>query len=338
MSRVSCFRKLSLVVLVLALSFVVASPGAQCKDKPVTLIFGGTMPTDDAATEAMYRLADIAAKKSGGSLKINIFPASQLGDAVSQTQAVSMGSQDMLVESCSYLRSKAPEIGICSYFFIFNSSQHYSKFTKSDLFKQWVQKYLDGTGVRTLTSNWVRLPRIMTANTPIKSVQDMKKLKVRVPTIGRSMSDSYKALGASPTPIAYGEVYLALAQGVINAADAPVDNMYTMKLYEPTKRIIITNQVWDSMSVWINDKKFQSLSAQQQRALSAAANEAGVWYSKKLNGTSKDYIAKMKAAGAEIVKLDLKPFKKLVAGKIKELEASGDLPNGLYDKIQAMDR
>lgn len=338
MSRVSNFRNMSLLLMVLALSFVVVAPGAQCKDKPVTLIFGGTMPTDDVATEAMYRLADTAAKKSSGSLKINIFPASQLGDAISQTQAISMGSQDMLVESSSYLRSKAPEIAICSYFFVFNSSQHYVNFTKSALFKQWVQKYLDGTGVRTLSSNWVRLPRIMTANTPIKSVQDMKKLKVRVPTIGRSMSDSYKALGASPTPIAYGEVYLALAQGVINAADAPVDNMYTMKLYEPTKRIIITNQVWDSMSVWINDKKFQSLSAQQQRALSAAANEAGVWYSKKLNGTSKDYIAKMKAAGAEIVKLDLKPFKKLVAGKIKELEASGEIPNGLYDKIQAMDK
>ena len=338
MSRLSVFKKLSVLLMIGALLFVVVAPGAQCKEKPVTLVFGGTMPADDVATQAMYRLADIAAKKSGGSLKINIFPASQLGDAVTQTQAISMGSQDMLVESCSYLRSKAPEIAICSYFFVFNSSQHYVNFTKSALFKEWVQKYLEGTGVRTLTANWVRLPRIMVANVPIKSVQDMKKLKVRVPTIGRSMSDSYKALGASPTPIAYGEIYLALAQGVINAADAPVDNIYTMKLYEPTKRIIITNHVWDSMAVWINDKKFQSLSAKQQRALLDAANEAGVWYSKKLNGTSNDYIAKMKAAGAEVVKLDIAPFKKLVAKKINELEASGEIPRGLYDKIQAMDK
>jgi tripartite ATP-independent transporter DctP family solute receptor len=338
MLRVSNFRKSSLLLMLLALSFVVVAPRTQCKEKPVTLIFGGTMPTDDTATEAMHRLADIAAKKSGGSLKIKVFPASQLGDAVSQTQAVSMGSEDMLVESSSYLRSKAPEIAICSYFFVFNSSQHYVKFTKSDLFKKWVQKYLDGTGVRTLTSNWVRLPRIMTVNTPVKRVQDMKKLKVRVPTIGRSMSDSYKALGASPTPIAYGEVYLALAQGVINAADAPVDNMYTMKLYEPTKRIIITNHVWDSMSVWINNKKYQTLSDKQQRILQDAANEAGVWYSKKLNGTSKDYIAKMKAADTEVVKLNLAPFKKLVANKIKELEAKGEIPHGLYDEIQAMDK
>jgi tripartite ATP-independent transporter DctP family solute receptor len=329
---------IAMMVVVLSVTVLANVVGAMPNEKVVTLKFGGTMPTDDVATEAMNRLAKSAAQKSGGSLKIDIFPASQLGDAVSQTQAVSMGSEDMFVESCSYLRSKAPEIAICSYFFVFNSSQHYANFTKSDLFKQWVKKYLDGTGVRTLASNWIRLPRIMTANIPVKSVQDMKKLKVRVPTIGRSMSDSYKALGASPTPIAYGEVYLALAQGVINAADAPVDNMYTMKLYEPTKRIIVTNQVWDSMAVWINDKKFQSLSVKQQKALVAASNEAGAWYSKTLNGASKDYIAKMKAAGTEVVKVNLAPFKKLVAEKIKEMEAKGEIPKGLYDKIQAMDK
>jgi tripartite ATP-independent transporter DctP family solute receptor len=311
---------------------------AESKDEIVTLKFGGTMSSEDIATEGMQRLADLASKKSNGTLKIEIFPASQLGDALTQLEGVATGSQDMFIEASSYMHSVVPEYDLLPYFFVFNSSEHYKKFTESELSNEFNQRYLEKTGVRILANNWLRAPRELSSKKPIHSIEDMKGLKVRVPQVGTSMINSYKALGANPTPVAWGETYLALQQGVVEACDAPLDSMYSMKFYEPTKRVVLTHHIYDSLSVFVNDSKFQSLSDNQKKALEEAAKETGEWYTKTVQESINEYITKIKEAGAEVVEIDTAPFKKAVADFILASEAKGELPAGLYEKLQALDK
>lgn len=310
------------------------------EEPSVTIKFGGTMSTEDIATEAMYKFADLVADKSGGTITVEIYPSSQLGNATTQLESVAIGSQDMFVEASSYMHSSVPEYDLLPYFWVFNNAEHYKKFTESELATKLSQKYLDETGVRVLGINWIRTPRILSTNKKITSIDDFKGLKCRVPSVGTSMSNSYAALGAAPTSIAWGEVYLGLEQGVVNACDAPVDSMYSMKFYEPTDRVVLTNHIYDSLAIWINEIKFQSLTDQQQKILIDAVSEVGKWYSQEAAKKGAECINLMKDAGAKVIELDdtaTAQMKSAVETIIRELESTGDIVIGLYDEIQAMD-
>ncbi|WHH60624.1 TRAP transporter substrate-binding protein [Petroclostridium sp. X23] len=314
---------------------------AASKEANVTLKFGGTMSTEDICTEAMYKFQDLVAEKSGGSITVEIYPTSQLGDATTQLEAVAIGSQDMFVEASSYMHSSVSEYDLLPYFWVFNGSEHYKKFTESDLAAKLNQKYLDATGVRVLGINWIRTPRILSTNKKVTAIGDFKGMKCRVPSVGTSMSNSYTALGAAPTAIAWGEVYLALEQGVVDACDAPVDSMYSMKFYEPTNRVVLTNHIYDSLAVWINEAKFKSLSDNQKKIITGATSEIGNWYSENAAAKSKKSIELMKEAGAEVAELDkatIAEMKNAVEGVIRNLEKDGKVESGLYDEIQAMDK
>lgn len=306
-------------------------------EQPVTLKFGGTMATDDLLTQSMYKVADLVKEKSNGTIKIEVYPSSQLGKAVSQMEAVSLGTQDMFMEaSVGYMVAKIPDMDITSYFWVIENDQHYKNLINSALWQKWITEYLNQTGVRTLASNYIRLPQLLSSKKPIKTLDDFKGLKVRIPPTGSGPLNCFKALGASPTPVDWSEVYLALSQGVVDACFASTDNMYAMKFYEPTKRVILANLIYNGCSIWINDKKFKSLSPRQQQILIDATNEIGEWYSSSVKSQGEDFLNKMREAGTSIEPLDIAPLKKVIENLIKQFVAQGKIKAGLYEEIQKL--
>ena len=87
---------------------------------------------------------------------------------------------------------------------------------------------MDEQGARVIANNWLRAPRVMLSKEPINSIEDMKDLKMRVPEI-ETYLESAKALGAKPTQVPWGEVYIALTQGVVEACEGPLDSVYSMR-------------------------------------------------------------------------------------------------------------
>lgn len=304
-------------------------------EKTFELVFGGIQSAEDTSTKAMEMMAELVSEKTNGTVKLTIYPASQLGSATTQIEAVSMGSQDMFIDASGFQSTFVPDKNAESMFFVFRDDEHYRAFLESDLNKKMENQFLEETGARVICNNWVRVPRCVASKTPVTCLDDFKGLKMRAPDI-KAYLDSMSALGASPTQIAWGETYLALMQGVVDASEGSLDQLYTMKFYDATMNITLTNHLRDSLVVIINDKVFQEMSENQRNALVEAAEEAGDWYSETCLQAADEYVEVMKSEGCQFYEIDIAPLQEVILEKSKQLEAEGQWREGLIDEIMSI--
>ncbi|KUO49296.1 MAG: hypothetical protein APF76_15955 [Desulfitibacter sp. BRH_c19] len=306
------------------------------EETKVTLSYGGIQSTEDATTKAMHKMAELVAEKSGGSLEIEVYPASQLGDAISQMEGVMMGSQDMFIDAASFIAQFVPDKQVDSLFFAFSDEEHFKTYLNDELMAKVEEEFLQERNVRVIDQGYLRAPRVMVSKSPINSLEDMSGLKMRVPEI-RTYLESVSALGANPTQIAWGEVYLALSQGVVDAAEGPLDAVYSMKFHEGAPYITMTNHIRDNLAVMINEDVFQGMSENQQQALVEAAAEAGEWYSDQVSSSLAETVEKLKSEDAIIIEdVDIEPFVNVMVETATKLEDEGVWAKGLFEQIQGL--
>jgi tripartite ATP-independent transporter DctP family solute receptor len=281
----------------------------------------------------MERFAKTVAEKSGGLIEVQVYPASQLGNATAQIEAVSMGSQDMFIDASGFVGTFLKDRQIDAMFFIFRDADHYKAFMNSPLNKAMEEDFRKLKGVKIISNNWYRAPRSFVAKNPFDA-NSFVGLKVRVPDI-KGYLESIAAIGGSPTQIAWGETYLALQQGVVDAAEGPADSLYSMKFYEAAKNIMVTNHIRDSLEMMINDKLWERLSPEQQKILVDAANEAGDWYTSQINATVEAAFRGIRDGGGNIIEINAAPLREKVSRRIEQIEADGSMwRKGLYQEIQ----
>lgn len=280
-----------------------ASGSDASGDPVVTLSFGSTSSAEDLITQAMNRVAETCKEKSGGSIQITVYPASQLGDATAQLESLSTGGQDMFIESeASYMQTYGiADAGVCS-FGVCNTQEKLSKLTQSDLWAEWEQQFLDTTGIATISNNWIRQMTVICSKKPLRSVEDFKGVKIRTVSSETTIA-VYNALGFSSTPISFSEVYLSLQQGVVDATFGTQDNVYTNSFYEQAPYILQWGPSCTNLGVWINNGKFSSMTEAQQQILVEACNEAGQWYTDSANEQTQGYIDDMISKNVELVYL-----------------------------------
>ena len=156
---------------------------------------------------------------------------------------------------------------------------------------------------------------------------------MRVPEIEMYLR-GWKALGTQPTQVPWGEAYLALMQGVVDAMESPFGAILPMKFYEAAPNISMTNHLICTNSVSMNHKKFLSLPKDLQDILLGAAKEAGDYFTKlDLDNFEKDKKT-MEMKGAKFITVDREPFREKIRPLYRELEDQGKWSKGLYQKIQ----
>jgi len=306
------------------------------KEKKIVLKLGTIHSAEDLATDSLNKMAELVKEKTGGTVVIEHYPASQLGDVTSQIEAVMMGSQDMFFGAASFIANYVPDIGVGGIFFCFNDEQHFINYLNSPVIKDVEDKFLQDKGVRVISQNWRRSPRVMlTRKTPIQSIDDMKGLKMRVPEI-RTYLESVKALGANPTPVPWGETYLALQQGVVDACESPIDMITGMKFHEAAPNITLTNHVRENDALVINEAKWQTMSVTQQEALISAAQEMSEWYNSSVKQKTEEAVATMKSQGAKFYEIDVTPFVEIMGKAAQKMENDGLWSKGLFEEVQKM--
>ena len=335
--------KKNVLMVVLALVVVVALYGGiryfrssrdTAGEPKVTLSFGGTAASEDLASKAMQRVADLVEERTNGSLKINVFPASQLGDAMTQMEMVINGNIDIFMEGANYMADwGVPERYVASLYFQCPSKEAFLKLLDSDLYKSWEDTFLEKTGLRTLASNWVRPPVEIASNVPLYTLEDFKNLKLRsLPS--KYTLDALSALGTKPTSVAYNEVYLAMQQGVIEATIATLDAVYKMNFYQVAKYLCMVDASYVNFALWMNEAKFQSLSPSQQEILVNTCKEVGEWYMAAVEAELDSYIQKMVEHGVKIIEYSPEEYAKFAATikpLVEKYVAEGTWPEGLYE-------
>ena len=214
------------------------------------------------------------------------------------------------------------------------SQAAFRKVTKDPIWKEILLGPMEKTGLVVLASNWERGPyRVMVSTKPINSIADMKGLKFRIAPID-SWRRAWGAVGTQNVVLAWTDVYLGLKQGTVEAVTSPISLVAPMKFTEVAKHIVRTDEFWQVMVPAINKDRFAKLSADQQRALYAAAEEAGSWFVAEQERLGFQDIEKMKRDhGASFKTIDIKPGVELMKPVVRQMENEGFIPKGLYDKV-----
>ncbi|MGA2959938.1 MAG: TRAP transporter substrate-binding protein [Thermodesulfobacteriota bacterium] len=326
-------KRITRMGILFILSFILVFSVQVVQAAPIVLRLGNIEAITNPASLACERMAKMVEEKSGGRLKIEFFPASQLGNAITQIEGVMMGTQDMFQGAAEWMGQFEKDYNILALAFGFRDQKHLQAFFRSPINSQIKERLRKDRGIRIISENWDRSPRVLLSKKPVYSPKDLQGIKMRVPEIEMYLR-VWKAMGTQPTQVAWGETYLALMQGVVDAMEGPFDTLLGMKFYEAAPNVSLTNHLLTASSVSINDQKFQSLPKDLQDILAVAANESGDYFT-KLGIESYDRDKKeMESKGAKFIVVDRKPFQEKMRSLIAEMEGQERWSKGLYQKIQ----
>lgn len=295
--------------------------------KVITLKLGHVQSTEDNWHKGALKFAELVSQKTNGSVKVEVFPSSQLGNDRDMIEGMRMGSVDFTLVA-GVLSNFEPKMALLELPYIFRDVNHMRAALNGEVGKELSDSLLK-SGVRNL-GWWERGPRELTINKEVKSIADLKGIKIRVPEIPASL-DAWRAFGANPTPMAFGDVYTGLQQKVIDAEENPLAVIASAKFNEVQKYVVLTNHVYGYVMLAMSEKTFEKLTPDQQKAVMEAGKEATA-YENKLVWDSEDQLAKdLKAKGMQFLTIDTKPFIEAVRPvQEKYAEKYG---KDLYEKI-----
>ena len=270
-------------------------------------------------------------EKSGGEMKVTIFPQAQLGGERDLAEGVRMGTIEMSSVAAGNMAGFVPELQVFGVPFLFQTREQVYAVLDGEVGKDLAEIML-GKGFVNL-SIWEVGFRNMTNNIrPVKTPDDMKGLKIRVQE-SKIWIEFMKRLGAIATPIPFGELYTALQQNVVDGQENPVATIYSMKFYEVQKYLSLTGHTYEPALVFANPKWFNGLDPKHQAILRESAMEAASFQRQKLAEMDKERFEVIRKAGVQVEENpDKAAFAQATADLHKVL--SDSVPEALVQKIK----
>lgn len=318
--RTMYFRFLTFVFVFL-FSVVAFTPLSNAIEYPVSMKVGCIASPKSPWGKAAYKFADIVMKETDGKVIIKVFPSSQLGKNIEMVKQLSQGSLEFLVTGEGFFTIIDKRVNIYGMPYLFTDSSQVIQARKSVAGKKLTHEVEKKAGVTFLAQDgWMPMRNVI-SKIPITKLEDMKGLKIRVPST-KVMLMTFKSLGANPVEIGYSEVYVSLSQGLVQAMDGPLASLYRSRAHEVCKYITLTEHSAGSLCVVTNTKIFNELKPEYQNIIKHAAEKALEMSSELFKAEEKTIKKELEDAGVQFYSPDLEPFR----------EATRTLPEQLLGK------
>lgn len=293
-----------------------AAGGGDAEGPKYTFRLAETHPADYPTTMADKRFAELVHERSNGRITIDVFPSAQLGEEKAVIEQVQLGAIEFTRVSTGPMAEFNAEYGVFSLPYIFDSDEHLWTFLRGD----YGEKLLDSLeqskmkGLAYYSSG----ARSFYARQPLNSLEDLKGLKIRVQQ-NKLNIELMDALGASATPMAYGEVYSSLQTGVIDAAENNFPSYYSSKHYEVAPYMILDAHQRVPEVLLISKATWDKLSKEDQDLIKQAAVDSIAYQQEEWAKYEKESEEAVRAAGSTIVEVtDLKPWQEAVKPVIEQ--------------------
>jgi len=252
-------------------------------------------------------LADNVEKRTQGKVKITIYPANTLGSPPEVVKQVKLGTLDMCLNTQGQYEYYVKACATAQIPFVFDDYDHAHRTLDGPAMK-WLAPQFKKAGFIHL-ANWEWGFRNVTNNKrPIMKPEDIKGLKIRVPPEFH-LQALFESLGAVVTKIAWPELYMALAQNVVDGQENPLSAIYYQKFYEVQKHVALTQHAYACAMPFISTKSWSKLTKEQQNILREESKKAGDYVRQTLNDEEKELIAKFEKAGLKVTKPDIASFR-----------------------------
>jgi tripartite ATP-independent transporter DctP family solute receptor len=270
--------------------------------KERTVKFATQNPKGHPIVMGMEKFAEIVAAKSGGKIKVQMFPGGVLGGDAPNISALQGGTLDMVVLNAGILASQVKEFAVYDFPFMFATPQEADAVVDGPFGKMLLDK-LDAKGIHGLAYWELGFRNITNSRRPIVKVEDIAGLKLRV--IPNAINvDWVKALGANPTPMAFPEVYSAMEQKAIDGHENPFTVINANKLYEVQKYLAVTNHQYNPQAVVVSKKRWDKLSADEKKIFADAAAEAAAYQRKISREQASAALESLKKNGMQVTEFN----------------------------------
>ena len=265
------------------------------------LKFATQNPKGHPIVTGMEKFAELVASKSGGKMKVNLFPGGVLGGDQANVSALQGGTLEIVSLNSGILASQAKEFGIYDFPFMFANAKEADAVVDGPFGKMMHQK-LESKGIVGLAYWELGFRQITNSRRPINKVDDIAGLKLRV--IPNAINvDWVKALGANPTPLAFPEVYAALDQKAIDGQENPLTVINANKFYEVQKHVALTNHQYNPQSVIFSKKVWDALAEGNRKILADAALEAAKFQRQASRDAAGAALDNLKKNGMQVTEL-----------------------------------
>ncbi len=287
-------------------------------------LFGSAMLAGQAYAEVTLKMAHFAAethpghiaskqfkenveKRTGGDVKIDLFPANQLGSPPEQLEQTILGVIDMNLPTQGGLDKYEKAFGTVMTPFAFKDYAHAHKVLDGP-FMDWAAPKLEAQGL-VMLSNWeYGFRNITNSKHPIMSPADLDGLKLRTPPEVQIVA-ALEAAGAQTTQIPFPDLPGALLASVVDGQENPIGVIYHYKLFEMQKHLALSRHVYNSMVHVVNKDKWDALTADQQAIVREESKAAGNLMRKMVIAQEVEELEKIKAAGVKVTSPDLAAFR-----------------------------
>ncbi len=278
------------------------------------------------------------AERTNGQVKITIFPNNALGSPVEAAQQTRLGAIDMMMLNPANIEALSKTIGVINIPYQFDSYEHAHKALDVTA-RDWIAEQLKTAGFTWITNLEWGFRALTNSRRPINQPADVQGLKIRVPP-ELAIKAAFEALGASTQTIAFQEVYLALANNVVDGQDNPVGTTFAAKFYEAQKHIALTRHIYASIMFCANPRVWSSkLNEDQRRIVSEEGAKAGAAARKGVRDNEESNLAAMEKAGVAITRPDVAPFRDKMGPAYEQLrKALGDKTWDEWTKLVAAAR
>lgn len=291
--------KKCVISVVMALMVAAAAFAGQA-EAATTLRLGHVVADNSSLDKGLDYFAKLVSDKSGGELKIQVFPNSSLGDNTAMMEQLQFGSLDMMAPSVAALSGFTPSTAIFDLPYLFKNEAAAEEVLDGPL-GDTVGKALEPQGFYLLgwmTQSW----RHLTCNKEVTKPADVAGIKIRTMDSKYHMAH-FNTLGASAIPMAMSELYTALQQGTIDAQENPYTNIVNSRFYEVQKYVVETGHIYDACPLIISTITWKRLDDNQKKIIQEAAAEAVNWERAEVKKDDAVFREQVKKSGTTVIVL-----------------------------------
>ncbi len=320
----------------LLLSLMVGTMATASWAADYDLTFGLVAGTTSNEYKAAEQFANEVKEKSGGKIEVKLQPNAVLGDDRSMMEQTGAGVLDFTFAESARFQIYWPSVEVYALPYMIKDYDTAQKaLFETNFGKNLIKKIQDEKGM-TILAQAYNGTRQTTSNRAINKIEDMKDLKLRVPNAATNLAYA-KYVGASPTPMAFKEVYLALQTNSVDGQENPLPTIQAQKFYEVQKYLALTNHILNDQLYLVSNETLKKLPDDLKKVVKTAAKNAAETHTKLFKDGEAELVSFFEKEGVTVTKPDLAPFKKAMQPYYDEfIKKNGEEGKKAIEEINAL--
>lgn len=304
--------------------------GSEASGDVINIALSHVESSSSITHKTLEQVAERVAERTNGEVTLEIFPDGQLGTSADTLQQSASGEPIIGYTDAAELSSLAPDtyLDILSGPFLFENTDQAQMFHESDVFADMSKQLAEEAGVQILSLNYFLGTRNMLGTKAYPEPSDMQGVKLRVPPI-ETWTRTAELIGATPTTVDYTEVYSAMQQGVVDAAESDINSLLDQQWGEVAQELTMTNHFQLFLGFAIGADSFNSLTEEQQQILLEEFSQGGIDSTAENAAQESDTITALEEMGVTVNEANLNAYREITAPYYDSY------PEGLLDSVRA---